>query len=96
MEWRFPVGTFAVNVGGCLIAGTLAGLITKHEFFSADTRPFLFTGILGGFSTFSAFGLETFSSVRRGEILIAGGNIALSIAVGLLGVWLGFNAAKIK
>ncbi|MBY0578480.1 MAG: fluoride efflux transporter CrcB [Burkholderiales bacterium] len=95
-QWRFPVGTFAVNVFGCLVIGILAGLAVKDDSFSANARVFLFTGILGGFTTFSAFGLETFNLLRRGEILVAGSNIALSILVGLLALWLGFSAVPHK
>jgi len=92
VDWRFPLGTFIANVAGCLIIGLLAGLAVKDDFFSADVRVFLFTGVLGGFTTFSAFGLETFYLVRRGELLIAGGNVLFSVAVGLLALWLGFSA----
>lgn len=90
--WRFPAGTFAVNILGCLAAGILAGLIARHDLFSADTRLFLFTGILGGFTTFSAFGLETFFLLRRGDVLVAGANVVLSVAAGLFALWLGFGA----
>jgi fluoride exporter len=96
IDWRFPAGTFAVNVIGCLVAGVLAGLAEKHEFFTADTRLLLFTGLLGGFTTFSAFGLETMFLLKRGEVLIAGANIALSVAAGLAALWLGLSLASIK
>lgn len=91
-EWRFPAGTFTVNILGCFIAGVLAGFVAKHNFFSPETRVLLFTGILGGFTTFSAFGLETMQLLRRGEMLIAGSNIVLSVGCGLLALWLGFSA----
>lgn len=58
VDWRFPLSTFVVNVAGCAIAGVLAGLVTKLDLFAAETRLFLFTGLLGGFTTFSAFGVE--------------------------------------
>ncbi len=96
IDWRFPAGTFAVNVIGCLVAGVLAGLAEKHEFFTADTRLLLFTGLLGGFTTFSAFGLETMFLLKRGEVLIAGANIALSVAAGLAALWLGLSLVSIK
>ncbi|GMW06640.1 MAG: putative fluoride ion transporter CrcB [Nevskiales bacterium] len=92
VSWRFPLGTFLVNVFGCLLIGVLAGLTVKEDFFSPETRLFLFVGILGGFTTFSAFGLETFYLLRRAELLVAGGYVLLSIAVGLLALWLGFSA----
>jgi len=90
IDWRFPVGTFLVNVVGCLVIGILAGLAVKIDFFTPDARLFLFTGLLGGFTTFSAFGLETFHLLRRAEYLVAGGYILLSIVVGVLMLWLGF------
>jgi CrcB protein len=96
IDWRFPAGTFAVNVLGCLVAGVLAALAEKHEYFTADTRLFLFTGILGGFTTFSAFGLETLFLLKRGELLVAGANVVLSVAAGLLALWLGFGLASVK
>lgn len=94
--WKFPAGTFTVNVVGCLVAGVLAGLAEKHDLFSADTRLFLFTGILGGFTTFSAFGMETMFLIRRGELLVAGANIVLSVAAGLIALWLGLGLAALK
>lgn len=89
-EWTFPVGTFAVNVLGCFAIGFLAALSEESGIISADTRAFLFTGIIGGFTTFSAFGLETFNLLRRGEFLIASSYVALSVLIGLLALWLGF------
>lgn len=95
-DWRFPAGTFAVNVIGCLTAGILAGLIEKHDLFTPYTRLLLFSGFLGGFTTFSAFGLETMFLLRRGEILVAGANVALSIVAGLAALWLGFGMAHLR
>lgn len=89
-EWTFPLGTFVVNVLGCFVIGFLAALSQESGLISADTRAFLFTGILGGFTTFSAFGLETFNLLRRGEFLVAGSYVALSVFIGLLALWLGF------
>jgi CrcB protein len=88
--WRFPLGTFSVNILGCLIIGVLAGLAVKEDFFSAETRLFFFTGITGGFTTFSALGLETFYLLRRGEVLIAGGYVLSSLVCGLLVLWAGY------
>ena len=91
-NWRFPLGTFVVNVLGCLVIGILAGLAVKDGVFSTEARVFLFTGIVGGFTTFSAFELETFQLLRRGEFLVAGSNVVLSIVLGLVALWIGFSA----
>ena len=89
-SWKFPIGTFIVNVLGCLTIGILAGLSERPGVISPDVRLFLFTGVMGGFTTFSAFGLETFSLLKRGEILIASSYVGLSIIVGILAVCVGF------
>jgi fluoride exporter len=96
IDWRFPAGTFAVNVLGCLVAGILAGLAEKYDYFTADVRLLLFTGLLGGFTTFSAFGLETMFLLRRGEVLVAGANIVVSVIAGILALWLGLGLAGLK
>jgi fluoride exporter len=92
IDWRFPAGTFAVNVLGCLAAGALAGLAEKHGMFSPEARLLLFTGLLGGFTTFSAFGLETMHLMKRGEFGVAAANVLLSVAIGLLALWIGLEA----
>lgn len=89
--WRFPLSTFAVNVIGCFVIGALAALVEHRDFFSPDTRVFLFTGLLGGFTTFSAFAYEGTFLLRRGEIAIAAAYAGLSVLVGLAAVWLAFR-----
>jgi CrcB protein len=88
---RFPWSTFAINVIGCLLAGLLAGLAEEHDFFSPEARLLVFTGLLGGFTTFSAFGLDGLFLLRRGEtataLLYAGGSVVL----GLAAAWVGFR-----
>jgi CrcB protein len=90
IDWRFPLGTFLVNILGCLAVGILGGLVVKHDFFSPEARLLLFTGIAGGFTTFSAFGLETFHLLRRSELLVAGGYVVSSVVIGLAVLWAGF------
>lgn len=80
----------AVNVLGCLAVGLLAGWADRHAVLDADVRLFLFTGLLGGFTTFSAFGLDALSLLRRGEPLLAASYAGASVGLGLLAVWLGF------
>jgi CrcB protein len=91
VAWRFPVGTFAVNTIGCLAAGVLAGLITKHDLFSPAARLFLLTGLLGGFTTFSAFGVECLYLLRRGEYAMMALYALLSVAAALAGLLLAFR-----
>lgn len=83
IAWRFPVATFVVNVLGCLIAGLLIGLAETRAFLTPDVRIVLFTGFLGGFTTFSAFGVETVSLLEKGELLVAIGYVGLSVLCGL-------------
>lgn len=92
--WKFPIGTFVVNVAGCLTIGLLAGLAERPGGMSTEARLLLFTGLVGGFTTFSAFGLETFTLLRRGDALIAFSYVALSVIVGLAAVALGFAATE--
>lgn len=88
---RFPYSTFAVNVVGCLAIGILAGLTERYELFGPGTRLFLFTGLLGGFTTFSAFGLDAMFLVRRGELWVAALYAGASVILGITAVWLGFK-----
>ncbi len=87
-SWRFPLSTFAVNLAGCFVIGALAALVEQRDYFSADTRLFLFTGLLGGFTTFSAFAYEGVFLLRRGEIAVASAYALLSVVGGLAAVWL--------
>jgi CrcB protein len=90
-HWKFPLSTFVVNVSGCLAAGVLAGLIVRHDAFGPDVRLFLFTGLLGGYTTFSAFGLETVFLLQRSEFLLAVVNVGLSALAGIGVLWLGMK-----
>jgi CrcB protein len=85
----FPYGTLAVNVLGCLVIGFLAGLAETRTAFTSEARLFLFVGILGGFTTFSSFALETFSLARDTQNVAALMNIGLQLILGLLAVWIG-------
>ena len=90
-NWRFPLSTFVVNITGCFIIGLLAALVEKRDFFSPEARLFLFTGILGGFTTFSAFGLEGVFLCRRGAPSVAVWYAVLSVVCGFAAVWLGMK-----
>lgn len=90
-HWRFPLSTFLVNLLGCFLIGLMAGAAEKHDCFSPALRLFLFTGVMGGFTTFSAFGYEAFFLVRRGDWSIALLYAGLSVVCGLVAVWAGFK-----
>ena len=87
---RFPLATLAVNVIGCLIIGVLAGLVMSDRItLRFYWREFLFVGILGGFTTFSTFGLDTITLARSHSTTAAMWNIVGQVALGLLAVRLG-------
>lgn len=88
---RFAYGTFTVNILGCLVIGLLAGLAERYNLFGAGTRLFLFTGLLGGFTTFSTFGLDAMLLMRRGELWMAALYAGASVVLGIAAVWLGFK-----
>ena len=83
-------GTLFVNVAGSFLIGLAAALGKDHAF----TRHFVMAGVMGGFTTFSTFSLQTLDLFRDGSTGLALANIALSIALCLLGVWLGSLAGR--
>lgn len=91
----FPWGTLTVNVLGCCIIGLFAALAAPpgRLLVPSSARLFVMTGICGGFTTFSTFGLDTLNLARSGEWGKALGNAAASMILCLLGVWLGHVAA---
>jgi CrcB protein len=90
----FPVGTLLVNIAGCLAIGAFWSLVEYREWFSPEQRIFVTVGVLGGFTTFSAFGYETFMLVRDSEYLPALANAVANTVVGMVAVALGWMAAK--
>jgi len=85
---RFPFGTLAVNLAGCLVIGFLSQLAETRGFFSAEARTLIFIGVLGGFTTFSAFGNETINLWRDGQSTLAAANITAHLVLCLGAVWL--------
>jgi CrcB protein len=87
----FPWGTLLVNVLGSFIIGiffTLTGLDGRFE-ASADAKLFVMVGLCGGYTTFSAFSLQTLGLMQDEKWLLAAGNIVASVVLCLIAVWLG-------
>jgi len=91
----FPSGTLVVNLVGCFLAGSLFYLMFDRYLINPTVRTIVLIGFLGGFTTFSSFGLQTFTLLRDGEVGLALLNIAISNVAGLLLVWVGYSLAKI-
>jgi CrcB protein len=85
----FPYGTLAVNVLGCLVMGLLYVWLIERSGAGPTWRAGLLVGLLGGFTTFSSFSIETVNLFEGGEPARAALNVALSVALCLLGTWLG-------
>lgn len=88
----FPWGTFAINIIGSLCIGIITGLLALMTAWSQEARLFVVVGVLGGFTTFSAFSLDTILLVERGQIVNAAlyvfGSVVLSIIAAFLGLFL--------
>ncbi|HOW71962.1 MAG TPA: fluoride efflux transporter CrcB [Phycisphaerae bacterium] len=90
----FPIGTLVVNVLGCLAIGVLNTALTSPLPIREEYRVALTVGILGGFTTFSTFGLETVSLVNERQWLWAGANILGSLVLSLAAVWIGMRLSE--
>ncbi len=93
MGHGFPWGTLAVNVIGSFAMGVLV-VVLAHTNSTAKLAPFLMTGILGGFTTFSAFSLDAMALYERGQFSLAGAYVIGSVTLSLLGIALGLVAAR--
>jgi CrcB protein len=85
----FPWGTLAVNVIGCFLIGVLAYLADTRGILHPQARLFVIVGVLGGFTTFSAFGNETMNLIRDGENFLAAANAIGGVLLCLAAVWVG-------
>lgn len=91
---RFPYGTLAVNVVGCAVIGAVTALAETRGGLSDGLRLFLVVGLLGGFTTFSAFGNETLALLRAGEGGPAAANILANVLLAIGAVWVGRLVAQ--
>ena len=90
----FPYGTLAVNVLGCLAMGMLFVLLVERVSDNTVLRAGILIGVLGGFTTFSSFSIETFNLIEQGAVLKAATNMAASLFVCLGATWLGVILAR--
>jgi CrcB protein len=91
----FPYATFLVNVTGCFAIGVLASLAEDRFALGPGPRLFWMVGVLGGYTTFSTFGYETFVLLREGGYGQAAANAVGQVLLGLFGVWAGMVAARL-
>jgi fluoride exporter len=89
MGTRFPYGTFVINITASFLIGFIMTVLAERTHLSPSWRYLLVAGFLGGYSTFSTFEYETFRAFEDGEVLITALNIALSVGVGFIAVWIG-------
>lgn len=87
---QFPTATLLINIAGCLVAGIVAGTFERNP----GALLFLSVGMLGGFTTFSAFGLESFALLRSGSAGLAAVNVLANVFLGVLAVWIGRSLAS--
>ncbi|TNF97939.1 MAG: fluoride efflux transporter CrcB [Gammaproteobacteria bacterium] len=90
----FPYGTLFVNVVGSLLMGILYILFLERMQVGPEVRSALLIGVLGAFTTFSTFSMETLALLENGEVMKASINIVLSVALCILAAWLGVIAGR--
>jgi|TARA_B100000586_G_scaffold231856_1_gene181017 CrcB protein len=90
----FPYGTLAVNILGSFVMGIVYILMIERASISEELRAGITIGLLGAFTTFSTFSIETINLIESGEILKAGLNILFSVTLCVVGCWLGMNLSR--
>lgn len=86
----FPFGTLAVNMLGCFLIGAAVGLADSRQLFGPEFRLFALIGLLGGFTTYSTFGYESFALMRDADYLKMLANVIVHVVLGLVLVWVGY------
>jgi len=92
---RFPLGTLAINLTGCLLLGFFVALTTRRIALGPQWRLLLAVGFLGSYTTFSTFSVETLGLLDEGSSGPALTNVLLSVVGGLAGAWLGARLADL-
>ena len=91
----FPWGTMTVNLIGCLVTGAVFYVTEERFLINPTVRTVILIGLLGGFTTFSSYGLQTFTLLRDGEYGLATLNVVTSNVLGLFMVWAGYTLGKV-
>ena len=94
-DGAFPLGTLTVNVAGACLAGIIATLVLERTNIPVELRTALLVGLLGGFTTFSAFSLETLALTNQGAWGLAALNVLASVSAALVAVWAGQSVARL-
>jgi len=89
-----PFGTLGVNILGCLLIGILAGLMEGRQGSDSQSRHFLIIGLMGGFTTYSSFGLETLQLMNGAHFGSALTHMGLHLILGLVAVWAGWTFSQ--
>jgi len=92
----FPIGTLGANLLGCFAIGLFAAYADQRDLWQSSLRLFVVVGVLGGFTTFSAFGYESFALLRAGHAGTAVINAAAQLVVGIGAVWLGYTLLAVR
>jgi len=98
LKWlgtAFPYGTLVVNVVGSFLMGVLVASMTVKWNVGNELRAFLTVGLLGGFTTFSAFSSDFATLMERGETVLAAGYVAVSVALALVGMFAGMSLMRV-
>ena len=85
----FPAGTFLINITGSIVMGLVVGYLATRDMPNPEVRLFVATGILGGYTTFSTFSLDTITLWQRGEIAATAAYVLGSLILSFAGLWLG-------